>query len=166
MQVNNNAGLRQKKKSCDLNQLLANSPPWPPVSNEGQNFGEEDKETGPGEWVDKVMVNKQDVVSRVENPSSFWQAGSGNSPDVFYQKYLADSSDVFTEQSYNMFTGGNNFNISKTDELDDTDAVTSDSSEPDLLWQFNNSRLPTIANGITSKTNKPNPKVAKSPEPR
>lgn len=57
----NNLALRQKRQSFDLDELLGNSSPWPPVSSPGQNYGEDDREAGTGEWVDKVMVNRQEA---------------------------------------------------------------------------------------------------------
>ncbi|XP_015892040.3 kinesin-like protein KIN-14I [Ziziphus jujuba] len=162
----NNSALRQKRhQSFDLDEILANSPPWPPVKSPGQNYGEDDKDTGSAEWVDKVMVNKQEA-SRVENPLvGCWGADNGNLSDMFYQKYLPDASKIYPEQSYNMFTGSNRFNGASTDEMDDLDAATSDSSEPDLLWQFNQTKLTTgITNGIVAKTKKSNAKPAKSPD--
>ncbi|EXB95728.1 hypothetical protein L484_007478 [Morus notabilis] len=158
------SGLRQKRQSFDLDELLANSPPFPPVSSPGQNYGEEDKDMSSGEWVDKVMVNKQEV-SRVENPLGCWGAENGNLSDMFYQNYLPDSTKVYPEQAYNMFMGGNRFNgVISTDDTDDLDAATSDSSEPDLLWQFNQTKLSGLTNGIASKTKKLNTKPTKSPE--
>ena len=56
---------RQKNQSFDLEELLGNSPPWPPISSAVQNYVEDDKDIGSGQWVYKVMVNKQDVVHRV-----------------------------------------------------------------------------------------------------
>lgn len=168
LQHRNNSALRQKRhQSFDLDEILANSPPWPPVKSPGQNFGEDDKDTGSAEWVDKVMVNKQEA-SRVENPLvGCWGADNGNLSDMFYQKYLPDASKIYPEQSYNMFTGSNRFNGASTDEMDDLDAATSDSSEPDLLWQFNQTKLTTgITNGIVAKTKKSNAKPAKSPDLR
>ena len=112
------------------------------------------------------MVNKQDALRGVHNPLGQWEAGNGNMSDVFHQKYLSDPSKMYTEPSYNIFTGSNQFDIAATDDLDELDAGTSDSSEPDLLWQFNNARLTNFTNNIGSKTQKPNPKPAKSPELR
>ncbi|XP_030947195.1 kinesin-like protein KIN-14I [Quercus lobata] len=163
MELRSNSASRQKTQSFDLDELLANSPPWPPVNGHGQNYREDDREMGSGEWVDKVMVNKHDV-SRVENPLGSWAADNGDLSDVFYQKYLPDSSKIYPDQSYNMFMGSNQFNVTSTDEMDDLDAATSDSSEPDLLWQFNHSKLTSMTNGISAKTRKPNSKPAKSPE--
>lgn len=150
LQVNTNSTTRQKRQSFDLDEILANSPPWPPVVSPSQNFREDDKEMGSGEWVDKVMVNKQDIVNGVENPLGCWEADNGHSPDIFYQKYLQP------DQSYNMFMGNNRFNMTTSDELDDLDAATSDSSEPDLLWQFNQTKLTSLTNGIEPKIKKQN----------
>ncbi|KAF4403444.1 hypothetical protein G4B88_008090 [Cannabis sativa] len=164
-----NSSLRQKRQSFDLDELLANSPSWPPVNSPGHNYVEEEKDMSSGEWVDKVMVNKQEV-SRVEsNPlGGCWGTDNGNLSDMLYQKYLPDSTKLYQDQSYNMFMGGNNrYNGSgvSTDEMDDLDAATSDSSEPDLLWQFNQTKLSGITNVIDSKTKKLNTnKIAKSPE--
>ncbi|XP_022770866.1 kinesin-like protein KIN-14I isoform X2 [Durio zibethinus] len=159
-----NSTLRQKRQSFDLDELLVNSPPWPPVISPTQNFRDDEKELGSGEWVDKVMVNKQDAINSVRKPLGCWEAENGNLSDVFYQKYLQDSSKIYPEQSYNMFIGGNRFNMAGPDDIDDLDAVTSDSSEPDLLWQFNQSKLSSITDGIESKTKKPTSKSARNPE--
>ncbi|XWS31769.1 hypothetical protein CRYUN_Cryun23aG0104600 [Craigia yunnanensis] len=159
-----NSTLSQKRQSFDLDELLANSPPWPPVISPNQNFRDDEKELSSGEWVDKVMVNKQDAINRVGNPLGCWEAENGNLSDVFYQKYLQDSSKIYPEQSYNMFMGGNRFNMVGADDIDDLDAATSDSSEPDLLWQFNQSKLSSIASGIELKTKKPTSVSARNPE--
>ncbi|KAH7838800.1 hypothetical protein Vadar_031319 [Vaccinium darrowii] len=161
MEVDNLA-LRQKRQSFDLDELLGNSSPWPPVSSPGQNYGEEDKVAGSGEWVDKVMVNKQEALNGVHNPLGHWATDNGLVSDAFYQKYLTDSSKIYTEPSYNMFAGSNQFEIATTDDLDELDAGTSDSSEPDLLWQFNHAKVNHFTTGTGSKTQKPNPKSAKN----
>ncbi|KAJ0054142.1 hypothetical protein Pint_00922 [Pistacia integerrima] len=163
VEVQTNSVLRQKRQSFDLDELLANSPPWPPVVSLAQNYGEDEKEIGSGEWVDKVMVNKQDIVNRVENSLGCWEADNGHSPDVFYQKYLQDSSKIYPEQ---LIMGSNQFSVATSDDLDDIDAATSDSSEPDLLWQFNQSKFTSITNGMESKTKKQNLKSAKNQEIR
>ncbi|KAJ1402397.1 P-loop containing nucleoside triphosphate hydrolase [Sesbania bispinosa] len=163
IELHSNTPLRQKTQSFDFDEISSNSPPWPPVKSPGQNYGEDDKETVSGEWVDKVMVNKQDV-NKTENMLGCWEADNGHLPEVFYQKYLQDSSKLYSERPYNMFMGGNKFHTAGSDDMDDLDAATSDSSEPDLLWQFNHSKLTTIANGNGSKAWRPVLKSAKSPE--
>ncbi|KAE8701923.1 Kinesin-4 [Hibiscus syriacus] len=160
IEVFTNSTLRQKRQSFDLDELLANSPPWPPVASPAQNFRDDEKELSSSEWVDKVMVNKQDAINRVGNPLGCWEAENGNLSDVFYQKYLHDSSKVYTEQTYNMFTWANGFNMAGSDDIDDIDAATSDSSEPDLLWQFNQTKLCNITNGIK----KPTSRSARNPD--
>ncbi|KAJ9543187.1 hypothetical protein OSB04_022894 [Centaurea solstitialis] len=109
-QVSKKYGSRQRRQSFDLDELLgnSNSPPWPPVSSPG----EDDREVGSGEWVDKVMVNKQD--------GGRWE-------------YLA------REES---FCGTS----------DEVDAATSDSSEPDLMWQFSHSKLATNMNAKPTRS--------------
>ncbi|KAA3458891.1 kinesin-4 isoform X2 [Gossypium australe] len=163
IEVCTNSALRQKRQSVDLDELLANSPPWPPVVSPAQNFRDDEKELGSGEWVDKVMVNKQDTINRVGSPLGCWEAENGNLSDVFYQKYLHDSSKIYPEKSYNMFLGANGFNMASADDIDDIDVATSDSSE-DLLWQFNSTKLSSITNGIESKTKRPTPKSARNPD--
>ncbi|KAK3037010.1 hypothetical protein RJ639_031584 [Escallonia herrerae] len=165
IEVHNNSATRQKRQSFDLDELLGNSPPWPPVSSPSQNLGEDDREIGSGEWVDKVMVNKQDALRGIQSPLGFWEADNGHIPDSFYQKYLSDSSKTYPEQSYNIIPASNQFDIAITDDLDELDAATSDSSEPDLLWQFNHSKLSGLANGIMPIAQQAI-KQTKSPEPR
>ncbi|KAJ6955945.1 kinesin-like protein KIN-14I [Populus alba x Populus x berolinensis] len=164
IEVHTKSAPRQKRQSFDLDEILANSPPWPPVISPGQKYGEDEKEMGSGEWVDKVMVNKQDAVNRVEKSLGCWDAENGNLPDAFYQKYLSDSSKIYPEQSYNMFAGNNQINLANNDDMDDIDAATSDSSEPDLLWQFNQSKFTGLTNGIDSKTSKAISKAPRNPE--
>lgn len=139
--------MRQKTQSFDLDELLANSPPWPPISSPGETYAEDDREMmGSGDWVDKVMVNKQDAAA-----ARCWEAENNGG---FYQKYVPDSSKLYSE-------GAHGFEIASTDGADELDAATSDSSEPDLLWQFNHSKLPTL-----SRLNNSNGKPTKSPDLR
>ena len=153
---------RLKSQSLDFDDVSANSPPWPPVKSPGQFYVEDDRESGQGEWVDKVMVNKQD-----ESTLGGWESDSnGQISEVFYQKYLQDSSKLCTERSFNMLMGGNQFNLAGSDDMDDLDAVTSDSSEPDLLWQYNHSKLTTLTSGNASNPKRPISKLPNGPELR
>nr|GME14213.1 kinesin-like protein KIN-14I [Ipomoea batatas] len=154
----NNSALRQKIQSFDLDEVYGNSPLWPPVSSPGENYILDDKDVSSGEWVDKVMVNKQEPVGGVENPFGCWEVENSNMPDILYQKYLSDST--------KLFPATNQFDITAADELDELDAATSDSSDPDLLWQLNHSKLSSLTNGVGSKIPKLNTKPAKSPELR
>lgn len=164
MDVCTNSASRQKRQSFDLDELLVNSPPWPPVISPDQKYKEEEREMSSGDWVDKVMVNKLDAINRVGNPMPCWETETGNLQDTFYQKYLQDSSKTYQDQSYNVFMGGNRFNIASADDMDDLDAATSDSSEPDLLWQFNQSKLTSLTNGVGSNIKKPSAKATRTPE--
>ncbi|KAI3668302.1 hypothetical protein L6452_43379 [Arctium lappa] len=153
-EVRKKNGSRQRTQSFDLDDLLGNSPPWPPVSSPG----EDDREIGPGDWVDKVMVNKQD--------GGRWEAE--NSP--FYQKYLPEPQRLQSEQSfYNIVSpAGNGFDVATSDDVDEVevDAATSDSSEADLLWQFSHSKLASLTTNGTSmsKLSNLNAKPTRSPE--
>ncbi|KAL8139162.1 hypothetical protein V2J09_005163 [Rumex salicifolius] len=161
IEVHTKSAPRQKRQSFDLDELLRTSPPWPPVNSPGDTFREDDKETSSGEWVDKVMVNKLDAPATPDKPLPCWSTDNIRLPDSFYQEPFSDPSKLFPHQSFNMFSGTTQFD--NADELDEIDAATSDSSEADLLWQFNHSKLPTQqSNGFGSKTKRPTAKTAKS----
>ncbi|GFQ02475.1 kinesin-4 [Phtheirospermum japonicum] len=115
IEIRSNSPLRQKKPTMDLDELLGNSPTWPPFSSHDQNNVDNDREVGPGEWVDKLMVNKHDP-NGVENPLMSWNL------DIL-------------EKPRGLFPANNRFEVNGVDDLDELDAGTSDSSEPDLLWQ-------------------------------
>ncbi|KAL3625998.1 Kinesin-like protein KIN-14I [Castilleja foliolosa] len=169
IEVRHSASLSQKRQSLDLDELLGNSPTWPPITSPCRTSVDNDRELmSSGDWVDKIMVNKQDPDSELENPLGSWNPNTGNVSDVVYQKYLSDSSKYYSDKSFGVFSTTNNqFDVNGTDELDELDAGTSDSSEPDLLWQFNNSKLGGYGNGMISpKVQKPNLKQSKSPELR
>ncbi|OVA07458.1 Calponin homology domain [Macleaya cordata] len=170
----NSTSTTPKRPALDLQEL--NSPPWPSVSSPGFSFQrEDDRERGTGDWVDKVMVNKQDSLNGDENPLGHWEGDNRQLPELFYQRYLVDSK-VYPEQSYNKLTVSkkesqdydihrSRFDMATTDDSDELEAATSDSSEPDLLWQFNLPKVTTtIPNGIGSKIKKPHPKMTKSPD--
>ncbi|KAH6758062.1 P-loop nucleoside triphosphate hydrolases superfamily protein with CH domain-containing protein [Perilla frutescens var. hirtella] len=116
--------MRQKRQSLDLDELLGNSPSWPPISSPSLTNVDDDREFSSGDWVDKLMVNKQDPFYGVDNPMTSWD-----------QKYL--------------FQTNNQFDANASDDVDELDAGTSDSSEPDLLWQFNHSKLGSFGNGVS-----------------
>uniref|UniRef100_A0A1J3EZW6 Kinesin-4 n=1 Tax=Noccaea caerulescens TaxID=107243 RepID=A0A1J3EZW6_NOCCA len=157
VEIHNNNIMTKKTESCEVEEITVNSPPWPPVASPGQTYRDEDR----SEWVDKVMVNhRQDEMRRVE---SLWGGGTTDNgisilPEDFYRRDLSsDTSRLFSEHSYNIFMGNNN-------NADDLDAATSDSSEPDLLWQFNqSSKISTTTSHIESKPKKPASKSIKSP---
>uniref|UniRef100_A0A803M9D2 Uncharacterized protein n=1 Tax=Chenopodium quinoa TaxID=63459 RepID=A0A803M9D2_CHEQI len=164
-EVCNKSASRQKRQSFDLDEMLKNSPPWPPVNSPGQKYGYDEKDLDSGEWVDKIMVNKQDSLPKVGTRLCWETAENGPMADSFYPKYFPEDTRLYSEQSYSMFSGSNQFEVTNTDDLDELDAATSDSSEPDLLWQFNHSKLPTLSNGsIGLKSKKLDGRPAKSPD--
>ncbi|PHT44353.1 Kinesin-4 [Capsicum baccatum] len=165
-EVSSNSAFRQRRQSFDLDELLGNSSPWPPVSSPSDNYVEDDNHMSSGEWVDKVMVNKQDAARGVGNLFGCWESEKGNGSDALYEKFLSDSSKVYQEKSSSLFQMSNHFDITTTEDLDEFEATTSDSSEPDLLWQFNNSKVNTFPSGNGSKMQKPNTKPGKIPESR
>ncbi|CAH9079090.1 unnamed protein product [Cuscuta europaea] len=138
----NKSKLMEKRQSFDLDELLGNPPLWSSVSSPSEKSYRGDnnnKQHGSsGDWVDKVMVNKQESLQRMESAFGGWQ-----SDDVFYQKYLTDPFKPLPRKTCNQF------GFTTTDDLDELDAATSDSSEPDLLWQFNHSKF---GNGVGSTT--------------
>ncbi|KFK37523.1 hypothetical protein AALP_AA4G268200 [Arabis alpina] len=163
VEIHNNSIMTKKSESCEVEEITVNSPPWPPIASPGQTYRDEDRSFGSSEWVDKVMVNnRQDEMRRVE---SLWGGGTTTDngisvlPEDFYRRDLSsDTSRLFSEHSYNIFMGNNNI-------TDDLDAATSDSSEPYLLWQFNQpSKLSTTTSTIESKPKKSASKPIKSPQ--
>ncbi|KAG2326037.1 hypothetical protein Bca52824_008765 [Brassica carinata] len=161
LEIHNSSIMTKKSESCEVEEITVNSPPWPPVASPGQTYREEDPSFGSSEWVDKVMVNnRQDEMRRVE---SLWGGGTTDNgisilPEDFYRRDVSsDSSRIFSEHSYNIFMGNNN----STDDLDA--ATTSDSSEPDLLWQYNQaaSKMSSIE---STKSKKPVSRPIRSPQ--
>lgn len=121
-----------------------NSPPWPPaVRSPGPKDYE--REAVSGDWVDKIVVNKQDL-ERNDNIMG-WEEDDQQPPDIFYPKQNSQSQTVTPYDS------------------DDPDATTSDSSEIDFHWQPNVHKATNIPS-IASKLRKPSPKQIKNPEIR
>ena len=118
---------------------------------------EDDKEMGSGEWVDKVMVNKQDPIKGADSPLECWEENGTND---FYQKYLSNSSGLYSDKAYKLLQGNGRLEVAATDDLDELDAATSDSSEPDLLWQLNHSRLNSFTSESGTRIQKQNPRQA------
>ncbi|KAJ4892530.1 P-loop nucleoside triphosphate hydrolases superfamily protein with CH (Calponin Homology) domain [Raphanus sativus] len=166
VEIHNSSIMTKKSESCEVEEITVNSPPWPPVASPGQTYREEDPSFGTSEWVDKVMVNnRQDEMRRVE---SLWGGGMTDNgisvlPEDFYRRDVSsDSSRIFSEHSYNIFMGNNN------SSTDDVDAATSDSSEPDLLWQYNQaaSKMSSTTSTLEPRTKKPVSKPMRSPQIR
>ena len=155
------------------------SPPWLPASSPSMSGKEDDRESVSGDWVDKVMVNRLDSANRDENPAGQWEVDSRQSPEMFYQSYARDPSKIYPEQPYKSSPNTRDsqeydaqrgrFEMASTDESDELEVATSDSSEPDLLWQSNIPRMSSLPNPnvLGSKTKKTtNPRGFKSTETR
>uniref|UniRef100_A0A5B6YKZ8 Putative kinesin-4-like n=1 Tax=Davidia involucrata TaxID=16924 RepID=A0A5B6YKZ8_DAVIN len=175
LEIRNNSTSKLRRKSLEFQDLLMNSPPWPPIGSPG--LKEDEKEVGSGDWVDKVIVNKQDGVGRDETPSGRWEEDNRQLPEMFYQRCIPDPSKIYPEQSFNKSSRNrrdtqdydvhrNRYETATTDDSDDLEAGTSDSSETDLLWQLNLPKVSNIPSGLGSKIKRPSLKQAKSPEMR
>ena len=163
LQVRSNSSTITRRGSLDLNDLRSNSPPWPPVGVPAQNGKEDDKESAYGDWVDKVMVNRLYIVSEEENLLGQWELESRQLPEPFYQEFVPDPSKIYPEQPYTdksptkiqeYEAQSRRFDAISTDGSEEIEALTSDSSEPDLLWQSNLPRTSGLPNGLGPKPKK------------
>ncbi|CAN4108861.1 unnamed protein product [Withania somnifera] len=160
--VNSNMEFKKKstskvrRRSLDPKDFQITSPPWLPANSPAS--GEEDRESVSSDWVDKIMVNKQDG-------------------HLLYRKCSPDSSKVYPEQPINKVGGnkkeGQDDDASMTrseagslDDFNDLEAATSESSELECPWQPNLQKASQIPNGLGSKLKKPSPKQVKKPEIR
>ncbi|XP_057548227.1 kinesin-like protein KIN-14I [Amaranthus tricolor] len=164
IEILNKSKPRQKRQSFDLDKMLKNTPSWPHVNSVGLNHICDEKDLDSGEWIDKIMVNKQDSVPKTGDNLSWETSENGHMTDAFHPKNFPDGSQLYSNQSYNMFSESNRFEVTDVVDLDELDAATSDSSEPDLLWRFDNSKLPTLSNGSMLKSKKLDGKRIRIPE--
>lgn len=153
--------------------MTTDSHPWTDTSPHLNFQKGYEKETGYGDWVDKVMVNKHEFGAKDESPLRGWEGDCAPSPDFFYQRYLSDTT-VFSNQQY----GRNDVMMKESHELeiqrrsqfdsvatdDSDDLATSDSSEADILWQLNIPKTTSAVNGSAPKIRKPQAKSANSPD--
>ncbi|KAG8363872.1 hypothetical protein BUALT_Bualt19G0067700 [Buddleja alternifolia] len=148
-----NSSSTSKRHSLDLQDLLMNS-----------GLMEEEK----GGWVDKVMMNKENGVSG-DNLSE----DGRQSPEMFYQKHIPDTSKVYPEQSLKKISARRRHSLDnglartqyETVATDD-EAATSDSSELDYQLQITIPKSKSMPNGVGSKIRRPSPRPTKTPEMR
>lgn len=163
-----------RRRSLDPKDFQMNSPPWPPVNSPASR--EDDKESVSGDWVDKIMVNKQDGLSRSSSLRG-WEDETRHSSDLLYTKCSSDGSKVYPEQPINKVAANKkdsqDYEASRIqseagsmDDLDDVETATSDSSELEFPWQPNLQKVSQTPNGLGSKLKKPSPKQVKKPEIR
>ncbi|KAK1317036.1 Kinesin-4 [Acorus calamus] len=174
IEVRSNSVVKQKRPSFDLQELLmaTDSPPWPD-SNHLQNFpkSDDDKEMGFGDWIDKTVVNKQESLIRGQNDSlRDWQGNGTQLPEFFYQSYLPDQlcgrDATSRKEGHDFDIQRSRFESASTDGSDELEIATSDSSEADMLWQYNLPRVTTTVNGGVPRSKKPVPKPGRSPDIR
>ncbi|KAI3448524.1 hypothetical protein Pfo_005189 [Paulownia fortunei] len=169
-----NSSSMSRRHSLDLQDLLMNSPPWPPLSS-SHGLMEEEKGVS-GDWIDKVMVNKADGLCGY-NHGGKWEGDGRQSPEIFYQKQIHDTSKVIPEQSLNKISARRRHSLDNglartlsetvaTNDSDDLEAATSDSSEPDYQWQLHIPKSNSMPNVVASKARRPSPKPTKSQEMR
>ncbi|KAF6141314.1 hypothetical protein GIB67_024398 [Kingdonia uniflora] len=179
IEMRSNSKLIAKRPNFDLQELLMNSPPWSPANNTTRLNFQEETETGTRDWVDKVMVNKQDSLNGNGIPIGHWEGENKQLPESFFQRYLLDSR-VYPEQQHDskltsVKKGMHDYDMQRsrfdtatttTESSDDFEAANSDSSEQDLLWQFNPPKSTSIPapNGIGSKIKRTLSKPARSPD--
>ncbi|KAI9187477.1 hypothetical protein LWI28_028636 [Acer negundo] len=178
-QVRKQSAIKPRRKSLDPRDLLASSPPWPTVGIPVLNRKEEDRESVSGDWVDKVMVNKDDILYRDDNLLTHWEADNTQS-EKFYQNYPRDLSKIYPEQTMNSLIPSrrgdcqdydviqrSRSEVASTTDDSDHEAATSDCSEPDSLLHFNIQKASSIPSGLGSIKKKIQPKtVTKSIETR
>ncbi|KAJ0976327.1 hypothetical protein J5N97_018292 [Dioscorea zingiberensis] len=158
IEMRGNSGLKQKNTGFDLQQLLlaTGSHPWPDTDS-------------------SLKFQKHGAVVGDDDSPRDWEGD--NTLDFFYKRYQSDTRDHL-EQQYNRNIGGgrkenheyevqrNQFDNVATDNSDDLDAATSDSSEADMLWQFNLPKVTGTPNGCGTRIKKPQVKLMKSPDIR
>ncbi|KAK0602343.1 hypothetical protein LWI29_032486 [Acer saccharum] len=173
LQVRKQSAIKPRRKSLDPRDLLASSPPWPTVGIPVLNRKEEDRESVSGDWVDKVMVNKDDILYRDDNLLTHWEADNTQLSEKFYQNYPRDPSKIYPEQTMNSLIPSrrgdsqdydviqrSRSEVASTTDDSDHEAATSDCSEPDSLLHFNIQKASSIPSGLGSIKKKIQPKTA------
>ncbi|KAL7157714.1 hypothetical protein ABFS83_02G095700 [Erythranthe nasuta] len=174
-----NSSATSRMASFDTQDLM-DSPAW----------STEEEKSVSGDWVDKVMVKKQNGGGLSSGEEKWDEQEGGGGRNMFYNKYNLDTSKVYPEQQKSLKKQNSgqrrhsldnglaraqqqqNYDTTTTpttDDSDDFEAETSDSSELDYQWQLNvtkSNSTPTTNNGVASKLRRPSPKQAKTPDIR
>ncbi|XP_060667800.1 kinesin-like protein KIN-14G [Ziziphus jujuba] len=167
-EVRNKSATKLKRRSLDLHDMIRSTSPWPHVGDPEPNGKEDDKDSVSSDWVDKVMVNKMESLSREDSLVDCWDEDNNHIPEIFGQSYLPDPPKIYPEQfgkvignkkesqDYDAQKNNIRYEMATTDESDELEAATSDSSEPDMLWQLNppKTTITNIPNGLGQKTKK------------
>ncbi|KAK4406715.1 hypothetical protein Sango_0678000 [Sesamum angolense] len=152
-----------------------NSPSWPPLSSNSPSLTEVEKGVS-RDWVDKVLMNKQNSLS-VDTDLGKWEEEGRKSSEIFYQKRTHNTSKVYPEKSPSKIPERRRHSLDNglartkyqqvaIDYSDDHEIATSDSSEPDNQGQLSMSKSSSLPSVIGSKLRKPSPKSTRSPEVR
>ncbi|XP_054801579.1 kinesin-like protein KIN-14G isoform X2 [Prosopis cineraria] len=165
------ATTKLKRRSLDLQDMIMHSPPWPPASSQRLNMKEEDKESVSRDWVDKIMVNRNDSLTSDDSLVGQWEAESKQSSPLLSPSSLSDTAKVYSEHSFKVTLNkkdSQDYDMATTDDSDDPlEVATSDSSESDLHWQPHVPKPTSKINGIVSKAKKPtHHKLVKNVETR
>ncbi|XP_021282528.1 kinesin-like protein KIN-14G [Herrania umbratica] len=170
----NDSSSTSRRDSLEIQEMLANPSLWPPLGSPAVSVKDDDRDSVPGDWVDKVMVKKHNNMSKDRNPSASREAGNRQLPDKFNQSYLRGPTKIYPEQNLNKFTtnrkGNRDYDLQRTrsevGSTDDSDleAATSDCSENDSVWQSNVPKITNGPNGLASKPKKQQLRTVKSTE--
>ncbi|XP_028779537.1 kinesin-like protein KIN-14I [Neltuma alba] len=161
-----------KRRSLDLQDMIMHSPPWPPASSQRMNSKEEDGESVSGDWVEKIVVNRNDSLTSDDSLVGQWEAESKQSSPLLSPSSLSDASKICSEHSFKVTLNkkdSQDYDMATTDDSDDPlEVATSDSSESDLHWQLHMPKPASKINGIVSKVKKPTThhKLVKNAEAR
>ncbi|KAF7817955.1 kinesin-like protein KIN-14I [Senna tora] len=163
--------MKLKRRSLDLQDMITHTPPWPPAGNRRVNRKEEDKELVCGDWIDKVIVNRNDSLTSDDSLVGQWEAESKQSSPMMSPNYLSEPSKICLEHSFKVTLhkkDSQDYDMATTDDSDDPlEVATSDSSESDLHWQLHMPKATGIPTISGSKAKKPtNLKPARTPETR
>nr|CAN80481.1 hypothetical protein VITISV_036329 [Vitis vinifera] len=91
-QARSNSMMRQKNQSFDLEELLGNSPPWPPISSAVQNYVEDDKDIGsdssklfPDQSYNIFMANNRYDIANNDDLHEDAATGASSDVDLLWQ---------------------------------------------------------------------------------
>ncbi|CAN6468314.1 unnamed protein product [Victoria cruziana] len=137
---------KQRKPSLHQQEFPVGSisPLWPDNCLKAGTQKVEEKEAGYVNWVDKVMVNKQEPG---DDSLSCWDNDdNSHMAEMLYQRYVSDLRKIHPEHYDQLLVSQKEthettllrrLDSMTMDDSDDIEVGTSDSSEADLLWQFN-----------------------------
>ncbi|KAJ8510852.1 hypothetical protein OPV22_001286 [Ensete ventricosum] len=144
----------------------ATSPVHPNQVQTMEDFGNIEVLSCSAMMQERVEIDLQDLL-RASDSSLWpedslrgWEGDNLHMPDSFYQGYVPDVMRVYRDHH------GSRANSIATDDSDDLDFATSDSSEQDMLSQYNLQKSNSNAVNGGSKIKRPQPGPVKSSETR